>query len=310
MLKVYISGPITGTDDYMERFTKAEYDLRRKGYEVINPAAVNQNLPASTTWEQYMEMSLCMLKMCNSIYMLKGWRKSAGAALEYCEAKGKDYEIMEEMTETQEVTEDEKMRKEKDREYRRQREMRKFKQYFSHIQRKGSDMLWNWLEVSGFFTAPASTKYHGSYSGGLLRHSNNVYQRLLELTMKEEKKGRKAEKHYHLETIALVALLHDVCKMDLYKQKESGQQDEDEKPQYTYKNDFPIGHGEKSVIQIMRFISLTDEEIMAIRWHMGGFDDAVRGGSRDMNNAFGKSKLAVMLHLADMMATYLDEREA
>ena len=106
MLKVYISGPITGTDDYMERFTKAEYDLRRKGYEVINPAAVNQNLPASTTWEQYMEMSLCMLKMCNAIYMLKGWRKSAGAALEYCEAKGKDYEIMEEMTETQEVTED------------------------------------------------------------------------------------------------------------------------------------------------------------------------------------------------------------
>lgn len=308
MLKVYISGPITGTDDYMERFAKAEYDLRQKGYEVINPAAVNENLPASTTWEQYMEMSLCMLRMCNAIYMLKDWRKSAGAAIEHCEAKGKGYEIMEEIAETKEMTEDKKVSKEKDCEYRRQREMKKFKQYFSHIQRKGSDMLWNWLEVNGFFMAPASTKYHGSYPGGLLKHSNNVYQRLLKLTMEEKKRGRKAEKHYHLETIAIVALLHDVCKMDLYKQEESGQQDD--KPQYTHQNDFPIGHGEKSVIQIMRFISLTDEEIMAIRWHMGGFDDAVRGGSRDMNNAFGKSKLAVMLHLADMMATYLDEREA
>lgn len=309
MLKVYISGPITGTDDYMERFKKAEYDLRRKGYEVINPAAVNQNLPESTTWEQYMEMSLCMLKMCNAIYMLKGWAERVPApALEYCEAKGKDYEIMEETRETQEVTEDKKVIEEKDREYRQQRELQKFKQYFSHIRRKGSDLLWNWLEVNGFFTAPASTKYHGSYPGGLLRHSNNVYQRLLKLTMEEKKRGRKAEKHYHLETIAIVALLHDVCKMDLYKQEESGQQDE--KPQYTYQNDFPCGHGEKSVIEIMRFISLTDEEILAIRWHMGGFDEAVRGGSRDMNNAFGKSKLAVMLHLADMMATYLDEKEA
>lgn len=100
--KVYISGPITGTDDYMERFAKAEYDLRRKGYEVINPAAVNQNLPASTTWEQYMEMSVCMLRMCNAIYMLKDWRKSAGAEIEHCEAKGKGYEIMEEIAERNE----------------------------------------------------------------------------------------------------------------------------------------------------------------------------------------------------------------
>ena len=65
---------------------------------------------------------------------------------------------------------------------------------------------------------------------------------------------------------------------------------------------------EKSIIQIMRYMQLTEEEMLAIRWHMGAFDSAVKGGSYDMNNAFAGSRLAAMLHIADMMATHLDER--
>lgn len=86
MMKVYISGPITGTDDYMERFAKAEEYLQSVGFTVINPAKVNSNLPADTTWKQYMEMSIVMLKMCDAIYMLDGWKNSCGANIEYIEA--------------------------------------------------------------------------------------------------------------------------------------------------------------------------------------------------------------------------------
>lgn len=73
-------------------------------------------------------------------------------------------------------------------------------------------------------------------------------------------------------------------------------------------NSLPLGHGEKSIIQIMRYMQLTEEEMLAIRWHMGAFDSTVKGGSYDMNYAFAQSRLAAMLHIADMMATHLDER--
>ena len=82
-----------------------------------------------------------------------------------------------------------------------------------------------------------------------------------------------------------------------------------EKPRWEYTNNFPIGHGEKSVIQIMRYIYLTEEEVLAIRWHMGAFDYSTKGGNYDMNYAFAESRLAAMLHIADMMATHLDERK-
>lgn len=88
--KVYISGPITGTKDYLERFERIENELPliHQGVEVINPAKVNANLPESTTWEEYMRMSLCMLSMCDGIYMMEGWQQSRGANLEYAYAKG------------------------------------------------------------------------------------------------------------------------------------------------------------------------------------------------------------------------------
>lgn len=91
-MKIYISGKITGTTDYMKRFESAEKALS-KYHIVINPAKVNAQLPKETVWEEYMKMSMCMLEMCNAIYMLKGWKDSKGAKLEYEFAKSKNYKI-------------------------------------------------------------------------------------------------------------------------------------------------------------------------------------------------------------------------
>lgn len=92
--RIYISGAITGTDDYMERFAKAERKLTEKGYLVVNPAKVNAQLPEDTDYEDYMRMSFCMLGMCDAIYMLRGWSKSCGANREYGYAMAKDNVIM------------------------------------------------------------------------------------------------------------------------------------------------------------------------------------------------------------------------
>ena len=93
-MKIYISGAITCADDYMERFAKAEKELTEQGYSVVNPAKVNAQLPEDTSYEEYMKMCFCMLDMCNSIYMLKGWEKSCGANREYGYALAKDMIIM------------------------------------------------------------------------------------------------------------------------------------------------------------------------------------------------------------------------
>lgn len=81
-MKTYISGKITGTNDYINRFINAELELIQKGRSVVNPATVNAVLPEDTTWEEYMEMSRIMLGMCDEIYMLKGWEESKGACIE------------------------------------------------------------------------------------------------------------------------------------------------------------------------------------------------------------------------------------
>lgn len=186
-------------------------------------------------------------------------------------------------------------------EFKKDFEEEKFKRYYAAIRREGAEKLLAWLEESGFFDAPASTKYHGNYAGGLAEHSNHVFERLLELKRKGKEEQFTSEE---LETIAIVGLLHDVCKIDAYKleEKEDGQQ-------YTYTNALPLGHSEKSLFLIMRHMQLTDEEAMAIRWHMGAFDNAAKGGSYDMNSAFNQCELAAALHIADMTATHIDERQ-
>ena len=107
-----------------------------------------------------------------------------------------------------------------------------------------------------------------------------------------------------METLAICGLLHDLCKIDAYKEAPEGAS-----RRYEVTRHFPAGHGEKSVILILQFMHLTQEEILAIRWHMGQYDFYAKGGGYDLDNAFRQSKLAVMLHIADMMATHFDEAE-
>lgn len=177
----------------------------------------------------------------------------------------------------------------------------KFLELFSNIKRQGADKLLDWILKSDFFTAPASTKYHGSYEGGLCEHSINVYKQLTKLA---DGKG------YSQETLLIVALLHDLCKVDFYttdfRNVKNSQGMWERVPYYTVDDKLPYGHGEKSVYIISGFLKLTREEAMAIRWHMGGFDASASTGT--MSTAFEMFPLAVLLHVADMLATYLDEK--
>lgn len=182
--------------------------------------------------------------------------------------------------------------------------MQEYKKYFAYIQRPGAESLLDCMEGQGFFYAPASRRKHGNYPGGLAEHSINVFKRLLRLNSEEEKRQQKPQ--YDLGTVAICGLLHDLCKIDAYVNipvpKGAAEQ-------YEHTRNFPAGHGEKSVILILQYMKLTKEEILAIRWHMGAYDYDAKGGGYDLDNAFHQSRLAVMLHLADMMATHFDERE-
>lgn len=179
----------------------------------------------------------------------------------------------------------------------------------ANIKREGVDKLRKYLLSSNFFTTPASTRYHCAYEGGLCEHSVNVYKRLLENVKKEY--GENYESVVSNESIAIVSLLHDLCKIDFYKEdvknvKENGVWVQ--KPYYVKDELLPYGHGEKSVYIINGFIRLTREEAIAINWHMGGFDTRVKGGDGSISEAFAKFPLALLLHVSDISATYLDEK--
>lgn len=179
----------------------------------------------------------------------------------------------------------------------------------STIKREGADKLLAFLESSDFFTAPASTRFHCAFEGGLVSHSVNVYKRLLFNI--ENEFGSEWEKHYSHETIAICSLLHDLCKVSYYKKdyrnvKENGQWVK--KEVYVKEEDLPYGHGEKSVYILQSFLKLTREEAVAINFHMGGFDARVKGGDGSISEAYDKFPLAIMLHVSDIEATYLDEK--
>ena len=179
-----------------------------------------------------------------------------------------------------------------------------------HITRPGADALLDYLEnKSDFFTAPASARYHSAYEGGLCEHSVNVYHCLADYLARprvQELYGLE----YSEESIAIVALLHDVCKVGCYKSGTRNVKDASGKwqsvPTYTFDDPLPYGHGEKSVYIINGFIRLSREEAMAIRWHMGfsGTED-----SRTVGQAFQKYPLAFALATADMEASYFLENE-
>lgn len=177
--------------------------------------------------------------------------------------------------------------------------------YEKNIKREGSQKLLEWLQGTDFFTAPASTKYHCACREGLLMHSLNVYNVMV-------------NKHFDsnedsLESFTIVSLLHDLCKAHYYKMSKRNVKNEvtgvwEQVPFYTVEDTFPYGHGEKSVFLIERFMKLKTNEAMAIRWHMGGFDESAKSGGFSISLAFDKFPLSVKLHLSDLEATYLHEK--
>ena len=184
----------------------------------------------------------------------------------------------------------------------------RFLQIFQEkITREGADKLLEFLQKSDFFTAPASTRYHGAYEGGLLQHSLNVYDCLVDILNRPRVKELYGIE-YSDESIAIAALLHDICKVNFYKTSFRNVKDENGKwvsaPYYTIEDNLPYGHGEKSVYIVSGFMRLTRDEAFAIRYHMGF------SGTEDVNNvgrALEMFPLAYAVCCADMEAAFLME---
>lgn len=180
----------------------------------------------------------------------------------------------------------------------------------SEVKRPGMDGLIKWLtDKSDFFTAPASTKYHGAKEGGLVEHSLAVYDKLCMI----------ADAHkdslptVYNSTLIIIALLHDICKANFYTVQMRNAKNEttgvwEKVPFYAIEDQFPYGHGEKSVLIIREFISLQVEEMMAIRWHMGGYDDGGYATRQALSAAMDKYPLILALQMADLAASYFDKK--
>lgn len=205
-----------------------------------------------------------------------------------------------------------------------------FLEKYNHwIHRPGSDELLQWLEVTDFFSAPASTRFHLAEEGGLVEHSVHVYDRLQALFQWEFTNGAMPTRDQN-ESIAICGLLHDICKVNVYQQEPKNRKTYDPEKVaaaepwqvkhdalgdfiwetimgYKFEDPLPYGHGEKSVYIISSFMKLTREEAMAIRWHMGFSDNDFKAGGYSVGNIFEQFPLAVLTHIADLQATYLDE---
>lgn len=181
--------------------------------------------------------------------------------------------------------------------------------YRQYIVREGSEDLLKYLlsPNSDFFTAPASTRYHLAYEGGLVEHSLNVFKCLKDYLYRPKARTDFGFQ-YSDESIAIVALLHDLCKMNVYQKTMRNVKDKNgvwqQVPSYEFNDMLPYGHGEKSVYIISGFMKLTREEAFAIRFHMGfsNTDDKLNVGQ-----AYEQFPLALALSIADMEATYFIE---
>lgn len=190
-----------------------------------------------------------------------------------------------------------------------------FKQLVTtHIQRDGVDNLLEWVtNETDFLTAPASTRYHGSYEGGLLEHSLNVFNQLV--WEMNHVVGEGWTELYPMETVAIVALFHDLCKIDRYVLGQKWRRDENGEWEsydaYEYNQQKPeMGHGAQSVYYLQKFIQLTEMEAQAIYWHMGAYDISPYSTLAACSETFKWNPLAFLLHRADMAVTYVVENEA
>ena len=179
--------------------------------------------------------------------------------------------------------------------------------YKTHIRREGADKLLEYLDspASDFCTAPASTKFHNNVKGGLLQHSLNVYDCLVSYFESERRTKLLGLEDVSDETLAVVALLHDLCKVNVYKETTRNQKDASgvwrQVPYYEFKDELPYGHGEKSVYIISGFMRLSREEAFAIRYHMGF---STEDDARNVGAAFEMFPLALAVSIADTEATY------
>ncbi len=184
----------------------------------------------------------------------------------------------------------------------------------SKIKRDGADKLLEFIcsPSSDFFTAPASARYHSAYEGGLCEHSINVYECLMAYLDRDVAKT-KYNLNYSDETIAIVALLHDLCKMNIYKVSYRNAKNEqgvwEKVPYYEFDDTLPYGHGEKSVYMITPFMKLSREEAFAIRYHMGFSNVENSMATNNVSKAFEMYPLAFALSTADMEATYYLEND-
>ena len=191
----------------------------------------------------------------------------------------------------------------------------KFSEILSATGRTGMDTVLAKLEETGFFEAPASTRFHLATKGGLLEHSLNVYEAAMFL--REQVLARKPELEAQLpaDSVAICALLHDTCKADVYKEAILNRKNADGywEKYLGYSVDYadPLGHGEKSVIMLLSWgLDLTPEEMLAIRWHMSAWDMPMQSAEHkeSFNAAKAKSPLVSLIQSADGIATGLLER--
>ena len=170
---------------------------------------------------------------------------------------------------------------------------------------EGANDLLSWIESTDFFYAPCSTKYHLAIPCGLVAHSLNVFSRMI-----KEVQAEGIDVNTIIHKVAFVSLLHDLCKANCYKEvirnrKIDGQWQEVK--EYEWDEQLTYGHGTKSVYLIQKFIrNMTDEEAEAIRYHMGGYENPNQL-EQGTGIVYPRNKLALLLHLADMKATYIDE---
>ena len=185
-----------------------------------------------------------------------------------------------------------------------------FEYLMTKVNRTGVEELMKFIRKSDFYSAPASTRFHGSYEGGLLAHSLNVYKSLSQkISQSPVWSGILSD--IPEESIIIVSLLHDICKTYYYTTEMRNKKVNgvwEQVPFYTVDDKIPYGHGEKSVMMIEEYIKLTPQERYSIRWHMGPFSGSQDWGT--LGVAFEKYPLALALFEADMEATHILEKEA
>ena len=181
----------------------------------------------------------------------------------------------------------------------------------TRIHRDGIERLMEWLEETDFFEAPASTRFHGNYPGGLLEHSLNVYDQTILLCTTYYDTAELTDEF--MESATICSLFHDICKTQTYskymknvKNQDTGRWESVE----AYKTEIklPLGHSQKSVIILQQFMKLKMDEVYAILAHMGFSDVSFKGGDGYVGEILDRSKLALMVHLADMVASKLIEK--